>query len=68
MGAYRKIPMDTAGAYRLIDDETGENLIVWGGVDDDSPIPSKDAISLKPNDNLGHGGQLHFYLSVCIYI
>ncbi|KAL0919802.1 hypothetical protein M5K25_011922 [Dendrobium thyrsiflorum] len=55
--AYRQIPMDTAGAYRLIDDETGENLIVWGGIDGDSPIPSKEAMSLKPKDSPKQGGR-----------
>lgn len=46
---YTKKPMETAGAYQLIDEETGEKCIVWGGVDDDdSYIPSKEVISWKP--------------------
>lgn len=43
--------MDTPGAYQLIDDETGEKFIVWGGIDDDPPIPSKDVLSWNPVDN-----------------
>ncbi|KAL5782831.1 hypothetical protein ACOSP7_007860 [Xanthoceras sorbifolium] len=41
---YSRRPLETAGAYQLVDDETGEKLIVWGGSDDDpllSPIPPK---------------------------
>lgn len=49
--AFRQLPMDTAGAYRLIDEETGEDVIVWGGIDDaTSPIPSQEAITWKPKD------------------
>ena len=41
--------MGTAGAYELIDEETGERVIVWGGVDDDdSSIPSKDVLLWNP--------------------
>ncbi|XP_020598156.1 DEAD-box ATP-dependent RNA helicase 50 isoform X2 [Phalaenopsis equestris] len=57
MEAYQQIPMDTAGAYRLIDDETGESLIVWGGVDGNFPIPPKKAMSSKPEHNPREGGQ-----------
>ncbi|KAI4311040.1 hypothetical protein MLD38_035977 [Melastoma candidum] len=44
---YTRIPMETSGAYQLVDEETGEKFIVWGGSDDgpDSPIPSKDVLS-----------------------
>ncbi|XP_059630618.1 DEAD-box ATP-dependent RNA helicase 50 isoform X2 [Cornus florida] len=45
---YSRRPMDTPGAYQLIDDETGEKVIVWGGIDnahDQSPIPSKEVLS-----------------------
>ncbi|RWV97116.1 hypothetical protein GW17_00040118 [Ensete ventricosum] len=49
---YERIPMETAGAYRLVDRETGEKLIVWGGSDDnddaDTPIPSAEVLSWKP--------------------
>ncbi|CAL9185940.1 DEAD-box ATP-dependent RNA helicase 50-like [Musa acuminata AAA Group] len=49
---YERIPMETAGAYRLVDRETGEKFIVWGGSDDnddaDTPIPSADVLSWKP--------------------
>ncbi|OVA04840.1 Helicase [Macleaya cordata] len=44
--------METPGAYQLIDDETGEKFIVWGGIDDDSPVPSKDILSWKPNSTV----------------
>lgn len=27
---YRRVPMEAAGAYQLIDDESGEKFIVWG--------------------------------------
>ncbi|KAK8952464.1 DEAD-box ATP-dependent RNA helicase 50 [Platanthera zijinensis] len=48
--------MDTAGAYRMIDEETGENVIVWGGIDDAaSPIPSQETITWKPKDIHGQG-------------
>ncbi|KAG0473439.1 hypothetical protein HPP92_015296 [Vanilla planifolia] len=54
--AYRQIPMDTAGAYRLIDDETGENFIIWGGVEEDAPIPSQEVLSWKPKEKPGQPG------------
>lgn len=47
--SYTKRPLGTAGAYELIDEETGERVIVWGGVDDDdSSIPSKDVLFWNP--------------------
>ncbi|KAJ8430407.1 hypothetical protein Cgig2_015899 [Carnegiea gigantea] len=47
--SYTKRPMGTAGAYELIDEESGERVIVWGGVDDDdSSIPSKDVLFWNP--------------------
>ncbi|KAA8517585.1 hypothetical protein F0562_017785 [Nyssa sinensis] len=49
---YARRPMETPGAYQLIDDETGEKCIVWGGIhDDDSNIPSKEVLSWKPHIN-----------------
>lgn len=47
---YTKKPTGTPGAYQLIDDRTGEKVIVWGGADDDagdSPAPSHGVIFLK---------------------
>ncbi|KAK3189332.1 hypothetical protein Dsin_028893 [Dipteronia sinensis] len=41
---YSRKPLETSGAYQLVDEETGEKLILWGGSDDDplfSPIPPK---------------------------
>lgn len=48
--AYKRIPMDTPGAYQLIDEHTGEKFIVWGGSDDggDDSIPSEQVLSWKP--------------------
>ena len=49
---YTRTPMETPGAYQLIDNDTGEKFIVWGGSDDghpDSPIPSKDILSWQPS-------------------
>lgn len=49
--AYTRMPMDTPGAYQLIDEDTGEKFIVWGGTEDDtsnSPIPSSEVLSWKP--------------------
>ncbi|GMY33751.1 DEAD-box ATP-dependent RNA helicase 50-like isoform X1 [Fagus crenata] len=46
---YTRTPMEAPGAYQLIDNDTGEKFIVWGGGDDDSSIPSKDILSWKPS-------------------
>lgn len=48
-GGYTRTPMETPGAYQLIDDDTGEKFIVWGGGSDDAPIPSKHTLSWKPS-------------------
>ncbi|XP_039163005.1 insulinoma-associated protein 1-like [Eucalyptus grandis] len=42
----------------LIDDETGERFIVWGGSDDpvDSPAPPEDVLRWKPARKSGGGG------------
>ncbi|XP_043724166.1 DEAD-box ATP-dependent RNA helicase 50 isoform X2 [Telopea speciosissima] len=45
---YTRMPMETPGAYQLVDDETGEKFIVWGGIGEESPIPSKEVLSWKP--------------------
>ncbi|KAL9233035.1 hypothetical protein vseg_008078 [Gypsophila vaccaria] len=48
--SYTKRPMETPGAYEVIDEETGERVIVWGGVDDDEPtLLSKEVLSWNPN-------------------
>ncbi|MQM05693.1 hypothetical protein Taro_038506 [Colocasia esculenta] len=51
-GVYTRVPMETAGAYQLIDEETSQRVIVWGGADDDpdSPVPSKDVLSWTPKE------------------
>ncbi|KAL8160321.1 hypothetical protein V2J09_001858 [Rumex salicifolius] len=46
---YTRRPMDTPGAYELIDEVSGEKVIVWGGDDDeDSHIPPKHVIAWNP--------------------
>ncbi|KAK3008805.1 hypothetical protein RJ639_013651 [Escallonia herrerae] len=47
-GGYTRRPMETPGAYQLIDDETGEKLIVWGDADRHSPIPPKHVLHWEP--------------------
>lgn len=50
--AYTRRPTGTPGAYELINDDTGEKVIVWGGLDNDgadSPIPSKQVLSWNPS-------------------
>ncbi|XP_074363758.1 DEAD-box ATP-dependent RNA helicase 50 isoform X2 [Apium graveolens] len=52
--AYTRRKLETAGAYELIDDETGDKVIVWG--DDDSDVEndsviSKDVIQWKPEES-----------------
>ncbi|EHA8589429.1 putative DEAD-box ATP-dependent RNA helicase 50 [Cocos nucifera] len=53
--AYKRIPMETSGAYQLIDEETGDKFIVWGGAENgpDSPIPSAEVLLWRPP---GRGG------------
>ncbi|KAK1380474.1 DEAD-box ATP-dependent RNA helicase 50 [Heracleum sosnowskyi] len=52
--AYTRRKLETAGAYELIDDETGDKVIVWGDDDDDvagDSVISKDVIQWKPEDS-----------------
>ncbi|KAL3750456.1 hypothetical protein ACJRO7_011458 [Eucalyptus globulus] len=62
-GGYTRTPLDTPGAYQLIDDETGARFIVWGGSDDpaDSPAPPEDVLRWKPARKSGgsSGGNHH---------
>ncbi|XP_010914836.1 DEAD-box ATP-dependent RNA helicase 50 isoform X1 [Elaeis guineensis] len=55
--AYKRIPMETSGAYQLIDEETGDKFIVWGGAENglDSPIPSAEVLSWRPPRQGGTG-------------
>uniref|UniRef100_A0A7N0T1Z2 Uncharacterized protein n=2 Tax=Kalanchoe fedtschenkoi TaxID=63787 RepID=A0A7N0T1Z2_KALFE len=61
---YKKIPMETAGAYHLVDEESGEKFIVWGGSEEDAEaavMPSKDVLTWKPksgstDDEVEFGG------------
>ncbi|XP_038978955.1 DEAD-box ATP-dependent RNA helicase 50 isoform X2 [Phoenix dactylifera] len=55
--AYKRIPMETSGAYQLIDEETGDKFIVWGGAENgpDSPIPSAEVLSWRPPRKGGTG-------------
>ncbi|KAL9691615.1 hypothetical protein QQ045_012040 [Rhodiola kirilowii] len=58
---YKKIPMDAAGAYRLVDEESGEKFIVWGGSEEDekqaSALPSKDVLTWKPKSGTATEGR-----------
>lgn len=48
--SYTRVPMDTAGAYQLIDNETGEKFIIWGGEENDphdSSLPTEQILSCK---------------------
>lgn len=49
--SYTRKQLETPGAYQLVDNETGEKFILWGGIDDDSSIPSKEVLSWKPGLN-----------------
>lgn len=52
---YKKRPMETPGAYELIDEESGERIILWGGDDDDEvSIPSKQVLSWTPTPTKQH--------------
>ncbi|KAG2555364.1 DEAD-box ATP-dependent RNA helicase 50-like [Panicum virgatum] len=44
---YDKVPLDTPGAYRLVDRATGRSVIVWGGTDDgdEAVMPSPAVLS-----------------------
>lgn len=58
-GGYSRTPLETAGAYELVDEDTGEKVIVWGGTDDDHdddpPIPPKHLLlSSNWNKNPSH--------------
>lgn len=66
---YDRIPMDTAGAYRMVDRETGETFIVWGASDDDdSSVPSEKVLSWRPgaNEERKVGEQFLFSLMLAI--
>ncbi|EEC74363.1 hypothetical protein OsI_09674 [Oryza sativa Indica Group] len=65
---YERVPMDTPGAYRLVDRATGRSVIVWGGTDDVS-MPSPAVLSTttrvpdRPKENgrstsIGNFGRL----------
>jgi ATP-dependent RNA helicase DDX18/HAS1 len=41
---YDKVPMDTPGAYRLVDRATGRSVIVWGGTGE-ANMPSPAVLS-----------------------
>ncbi|GAA0164466.1 RNA helicase [Lithospermum erythrorhizon] len=45
---YRRVPMEPAGAYQLIDDESGEKYIVWGEEGTDVDISQIDATVPSP--------------------
>ncbi|XP_021889516.1 DEAD-box ATP-dependent RNA helicase 50 isoform X2 [Carica papaya] len=46
---YSRKPMETPGAYELIHDDTGDKIIVWGGIDDQQhQTPNGDPSSCNP--------------------
>ncbi|KAJ0442424.1 putative RNA helicase [Helianthus annuus] len=47
---YRKRSLETPGAYELVDEESGDKFIVWGGTDDEAPIPTptNEVLHWKP--------------------
>ncbi|WVZ55102.1 hypothetical protein U9M48_005810 [Paspalum notatum var. saurae] len=55
---YDKVPMDTPGAYRLVDRATGRSVIVWGGTDDSdaTAVPSPAVLS-RTADRRNKGSQ-----------
>ncbi|TKV98691.1 hypothetical protein SEVIR_9G576500v4 [Setaria viridis] len=56
---YDKVPMDTPGAYRLVDRATGRSVIVWGGTDDGDEVamPSPAVLSRTTDrPSRGSGG------------
>ncbi|XP_006649246.1 DEAD-box ATP-dependent RNA helicase 50 [Oryza brachyantha] len=59
---YERVPMDTPGAYRLVDRTTGRSVIVWGGSDDGDEVsmPSPAVLSRTttrvPNRPKENGG------------
>uniref|UniRef100_A0A0E0K7N4 DEAD-box ATP-dependent RNA helicase 50 n=1 Tax=Oryza punctata TaxID=4537 RepID=A0A0E0K7N4_ORYPU len=68
---YERVPMDTPGAYRLVDRATGRSVIVWGGTDDGDEVsmPSPAVLSTttrvpdRPKENgrstsIGNFGRL----------
>ncbi|XP_062209565.1 DEAD-box ATP-dependent RNA helicase 50 [Phragmites australis] len=57
--SYEKVPMDTPGAYRMVDRTTGRSVIVWGGTDegDEASMPSPAVLSRTTGrPNKGNGG------------
>ncbi|KAL1806806.1 hypothetical protein ACET3Z_029874 [Daucus carota] len=54
--AYTRRKLETAGAYELIDDETGDKVIVWGDEKDDDDVDdsvvSKDVLKWKPEKKI----------------
>ena len=55
---YTKKPLETPGAYELIDEDTGDKFIVWGGTDENdyqAPIPSKEVLHWEPSNDKKKG-------------
>ncbi|KAL6649042.1 hypothetical protein ACP70R_013271 [Stipagrostis hirtigluma subsp. patula] len=55
---YERVPLDTPGAYRLVDRSTGRSVIVWGGTDDgdEANMPSPAMLSRTTDrPNKGNG-------------
>ncbi|KAL8237325.1 hypothetical protein R6Q59_018406 [Mikania micrantha] len=48
-GGYTKRSLETPGAYELVDEDSGDKFIVWGGIDDETPVPTKEVLQWKPS-------------------
>jgi hypothetical protein len=67
---YDKVPMDTPGAYRLVDRATGRSVIVWGGTDqgDEVAVPSPAVLSRttdRPSRGYSFIPRAHALLACC---
>lgn len=68
--SYSSKPLKTAGAYQLVDDETGEKLIVWGGAGDEPSIPPNHLLhssNWNPNPSQQTAGSFLFKLSIHMF-
>ncbi|KAL9260152.1 DEAD-box ATP-dependent RNA helicase 50-like protein [Drosera capensis] len=59
VGGYTKRKLDTEGAYEVVDEGTGERVIVWGGkddvFDDEKLLASKEMLFWKPERKASGG-------------
>ncbi|GAB2227847.1 hypothetical protein Droror1_Dr00009674 [Drosera rotundifolia] len=61
VGGYTKRKLDTEGAYEVVDEGTGERVIVWGGkddvFDDEKLMASKEMLFWKPERKASGGDE-----------